>query len=336
MYRALKQLAKQTAYGWLSTDTVLGYWRTRRLRECAVVLMYHELAADDEDIESWLVVKRNDFCRQVEYLKQYFDVVGLDDAIRLMNAGAERERPLAVLTFDDGYLGNLEVLAPVLAEFECPATVFVATGAVQDQSLYWYDRLISRFQGQEALVLDFTDRSLGRYRINHRHGPENWNEIERLLTDLKRLDPDHRRENVEAILDRVPVGSHGHERGIRYLAVDDVRALSQSKWVTIGAHSHCHNLLPQLSVDDARRSIETSKRLLESWTRRPVTLFSYPSGEYSGPVIDAVRAAGFQAAVTTRPRPWTAGDSVFEIPRISVGRYDSLAAFKVRGAGVRV
>jgi peptidoglycan/xylan/chitin deacetylase (PgdA/CDA1 family) len=336
MYRALKQLAKQTAYGWLSTDTVLGYWRARTLRECAVVLMYHELAADDEDIESWLIVKRNDFCRQVEYLKRHFDVVSLDDAIRRMSGGEERERPLAVLTFDDGYLGNLEVLAPVLAEFECPATVFVATGAVQDQSLYWYDRLISRFQGQEALLLDLTDRSLSRYRINHRRGPENWNEIERLLTDLKRLDPDQRRENVEAILDRVPVGSDGHEGGIRYLTVDDVRALSDSKWVTIGAHSHCHNLLSQLSVDDARRSIETSKQLLELWTGRPVTLFSYPNGDYSGAVIDAVRAAGFRAAVTTRPRPWTAGDSVFEIPRIGVGRYDSLAAFKVRGVGVRV
>lgn len=334
MSRTLKRLLRTAAHKAISFEPILGNMRNSRLTQKTVVLMYHELGDDGDDIEAWTVVRKSDFIRQMEYVCAHFDVLSLEDALARMengtNAGA---RPSAVITFDDGYNGNRRVLLPIVKAMNLPVTVFVASRAVQEGLLYWYDRLISAFQGNTPRVLDLKRLSLGDYRINRCRGSENWREIERLLRDLKELGPHARASAVESILSELGPSAGKGSFSLGPLSPDELLALSESRLVTIGAHSHCHNILTQLSGEEIRESVRTSKDLLEKWTGRSMRYFSYPNGNYNDTVVDIIRDLGFKCSFTTVARPWSKEDSVFTIPRIGIGRYDSIENFKIKISG---
>ena len=293
--------------------------------------MYHEVLKDAEEIEAWTVVRESAFHEQMEYLSGNFQIVSLDKALQGINFPREKGEGLAVVTFDDGYSGNCRVMLPIIESMKIPVTVFVATGAVEAQARYWYDRLILALQpgGAEAVTLDLREFGLKKYSFSPKdRGETRWTRIQRLLTDLKTLSPASRETAVASVLGQSNPRPQGAQSALTPLSLEALKALAASPWVTLGAHSHCHNILVQLEKDEISKSIQTSKSLLEDWTGRPVTHFAYPNGDYNAKVMECVRNAGFVSAMATHPRAWNRSDSLYAIPRVGVGRYDSLDSFK--------
>ena len=307
--------------------------RKRKLRGSIIVLMYHEVAEDDHDIEAWTVVKRSDFVKQMEYIHDTFQVVSLDEAFQEIENDQAIDKPTAVITFDDGYAGNKHIVLPIAKSMNIPLTIFVSTRAVQEQDVYWYDRLILALQGEREINVDLEHISLSRYCVNQSKGSKNWAEIERLLTDLKTLGPSSRERVVSDIIADLRGSTTSDSYAMSPLALTDLHELSDCPLITIGAHSHCHNILTQLSNEEVRKSIQTSKALLESWIKRPVIYFAYPNGNYNDMVVSCLKESGFKCGLTTVSRPWKRGESYFTIPRIGIGRYDSFDYFKTKISG---
>jgi hypothetical protein len=65
----------------LGSVFVLPWLRRRVLRDCVSVLMYHEVVADDTQIEAWTAVRRSDFLRQLDYLQQHYDLLTMNAAM---------------------------------------------------------------------------------------------------------------------------------------------------------------------------------------------------------------------------------------------------------------
>jgi len=333
---AVKKALKSIAYKVVSREPLLDLARRTTLRNKTIVLMYHEIANDHDEVDAWTVVKKSDFIRHMEYLSSHFRVVSLGEAIDRMSRPIEEPSPptpMAVVTFDDGYKGNRSVLLPIIQSMRIPITIFIASKALHDQTLYWYDRLINKCNGNHFLVVDLTYLSLGKYRINAVRGSENWRQIERLLTDLKTLEPNTREKVVDDIIGDARFSQQHDAYQVAPLAIRELRELSECPLITIGAHSHCHNLLTQLSDSDIESSVKTSKQVLESWSDRPVRYFAYPNGTYNNTVIRIVQASGFQCGLSTVPKPWEKRESLFTIPRLGIGRYDSFDYFKAKISG---
>lgn len=335
MYHQIKNILKKTAFKAASFEPFLNRMRKTRLQNRTLVLMYHELANDDDPVEAWTIVREGDFNRQMEYLSSYFNIVCLEDALMQMRGGGppESDKPSAVITFDDGYAGNRRVLLPIVESIKVPATIFVASKAVEEGIIYWYDRLINGFQDGGPVVLDLTHLSLGRYHINQYTGHRNWNELGGLIHDLKTLEPDKRESVVEDILNGIEAAPAKGRHKISPLTLDELRELAASPYITIGAHSHCHNLLTQLPDDEVRTSVRRSKELIEGWIGRPVKYFAYPNGNYNGHIIEILKEEGFECALTTEERLWDSSEALHTIPRIGIGRYDTLDYFKIRVNG---
>src|SRR5204863_2955954 len=69
---------------------------------------------------------------QLEYLrKNKFDLVAVS-ALDCDTPQRRWTRPSVAFTVDDGYMDFASVAAPVFAQFDCPVTVFVVTGVVDD------------------------------------------------------------------------------------------------------------------------------------------------------------------------------------------------------------
>jgi peptidoglycan/xylan/chitin deacetylase (PgdA/CDA1 family) len=322
----LNRAFKEILYSWLSNRRLLDF-----LRSCLVgkilVLMYHEVAEDRDSIEAWTVVRKSDFIRQMEYLAANFEVVSLRDA--LCGKVGRTDKPLAVITFDDGYAGNRRTMLPVAEAMSLPVSIFVATGAVASGGLYWYDRIINVAQGRGPVKLDLSGHALGSYAINRTSGAGNWTEINKVLRALKTLEPAQRAEAVETVMQALGGAPERARYELEYLTAEEIREMAGSSLVTFGAHSHCHSLLPQLDAEEMLESVLTSRRLLEEWTGGKVEYFAYPSGAYDARAIEILKDNGFRCGLTTKSKPWER-ESFFEIPRVGVGRYDSLDLFKIK------
>ncbi len=320
-------IAKRLALQALTGEAVLARARAHLPAVHAVVLMYHEVAGDDVDIESWTVVRSGDLQRQLDYIARNYDIVSIGDA--LARLASPTGRPAAVVTFDDGHKGNLETLLPIVDSRRIPVTIFVASGHVESQKAFWFDRLINALQTADPIELDLRRfGTLGKYVVNESRGAPNWVQFQRLLQDLKTLDP----ERCELVADEIvaELAQHPSRPGgrLRPMTPGDIAALAASPYVEIGGHSHCHRLQTQLSEQERRESIERNRRLLTEWTGRTIEHFAYPSGANDPHVVATVRASGYRTAMTTAPGLWLAGSDPFLIPRLGVGRYDGAATFR--------
>jgi peptidoglycan/xylan/chitin deacetylase (PgdA/CDA1 family) len=114
--------------------------------------------------------------------------------------------------------------------------------------------------------------------------------------------------------------------GPNYLTWEQLRQLPGMGF-ELGAHTVTHPDLRRLSGARLRQEIAGSRQALERETGQSVLFFCYPSGRYSAETVEAVRSAGFLAAVTIRQGPAAAEEDPLLWSRIRVDRKDSLTVF---------
>ena len=318
----------------VALEPLLALSRATRSQAQAASLMYHEVLPDADPHDAWTVVRETAFRAQMLYLRERFDILSLDDLLRRIREPGRGRRCMAAVTFDDGYKGNRDVVWPVIEALEIPITIFVATEAIEGNSPHWFDQVIAALLSEGAGEINLRAWGLSVYRPRaFGAGESRWGEIQRALTDLKGLPPADLDRAVIDVLSQAGSDS-GALRPLPLLSIPDIQEMARSRFVTFGAHSHCHAVLPLLSQDGARDSILKSKKLLEEWTGKPVRHFAYPHGMFTPEIVRIVRECGFASSQATRPGLWNKGDSDFAIPRVAVGRYDSLALFRIRVSGM--
>ncbi|MBD3218051.1 MAG: polysaccharide deacetylase family protein [candidate division Zixibacteria bacterium] len=112
-----------------------------------------------------------------------------------------------------------------------------------------------------------------------------------------------------------------------HLSREELKELSQSELITIGAHSISHPELSRVSVEKVREEVVESKKILEDITGKEVKYFSYPFGRFNDAVIKQLKEAGYQAAFCGVPHRFNGGDNLFMIPRIPLNLFDNLFTF---------
>lgn len=65
------------------------------------------------------------FRKQVEFIKESFHVVTMEQVIEAVKGGAELPENAMLLTFDDGYADNYTVAFPILEEYGLQASFFI-------------------------------------------------------------------------------------------------------------------------------------------------------------------------------------------------------------------
>ena len=318
----------------LAWEPLLAFSRASRLRGCVVSLMYHEVLPDSDPIEAWTAVRESAFRAQMRYMKDKFEIVSPDLALERMHDPARNGHPLALITFDDGYRGNRQVVWPIIEELGVPITIFVSTAAVQNQSPYWYDRVIAALFTDRAMEIDLRRCGLRSYRIpDPRRGEARWTRIQQVLADLKCLLPADRENCVEELLHQSSSTRPAREP-LKPLSIGDIQAMAPAEHITFGAHTHGHENLTQLAHEKVRETVLRSKTLLELWSGKAVRHFSYPFGEFNPAVAEIVQDCGFASSQATTSGFWRKDDSEYAIPRLGIGRFDSLGSFKARVSGL--
>ncbi|MBE0564731.1 MAG: polysaccharide deacetylase family protein [Krumholzibacteria bacterium] len=283
-----------------------------------VVLMYHDLRADD-DFPNWLRVPVSVFDRQLAWLGRVGRFIGPADL--------ERRHELQpgvlhfLLTFDDGYVNNLTLARPLLAKHRAPALFFVSTGPMQSQEPFWSDVVVTAVQGAGLAELDLQEWGLGSFRFRTGDPAARWEDVQALLVALKARgnedDPvvagvlEHLRQRHAGVLER-------HLPRFRPLRPEEVTALAADPWCSVGSHSHRHALLPLLGDAELQDNLARSRRVLEGLVGGEVRGLAYPNGDWDERVEAAAAAAGYRRGFTIRPGLVTDACPPLRTPRMGV------------------
>lgn len=274
------------------------------------IVNYHRvLARPDPLLESEPCV--DTFRWQVALLKQCFNVLPLSEAVPMLGNARMPARAVAI-TFDDGYRSTHDLALPILREFGLPATVFVTTRHIEDDSSMWNDMILEAVRRLPETPIDLGSIGLDVYPMRT---PEDRKATANTLIESCKYLPPAARETLTGTLQTL---ARTDLRQNLMLTAEMVRTLSNNR-VDIGGHTVSHPILTRIDDDVARAEIVDNKQHLEAIIGKPVTLFAYPNGkrgtDFDQRHVRMVRDAGYQAAFTTASGAATRTNNTFELPR---------------------
>lgn len=324
---------RQIAKSVLTSGLPYRVLKSRALKNNPVTLLcYHTLRPDHEVLDAWTALRVSDFVQQVAFIREHYDIVSLNSAFD--EPPSTGGRPRAVLTFDDGEVGLFDCLLPLVRELKIPVTLYIATGQIESGRAYWFDEVMNALQGEGPFTIDLSGAGLKIWQVSGR-GALRWATISDILQTLKDVSPKARPDLAAAVISQAPaIASPVSFTPLGPVTVEQLRELAKDPLVTIEAHSHCHNLLDQIAPAEARESIARSRQLLEEWTGQQVRHFAYPNGNHNPTLEGIVSDLGFASAVALDGQLWHRSANPFALPRVSVGRYDDFARFKLRLAEI--
>ena len=260
------------------------------------VLMYHRIADDMTNLHGITVSPRN-FAAHMAFLSKNYRVLRFEEDWSSVKESA------VVVTFDDGYSDNYRYALPILERYGIPATIFVSTGNIDTDRLFWWDTLEGVFALSHTLV------SLG----NQEFPVDSMDQAHRFLHDLL---PEERCEvlsDAAAKVGKMPE----YIANRRSLTSIELKKLAASSLVTIGAHTVTHSSLNHEPKEQKRWEILSSREYLQKNIGAEINTFSYPFGDYDEDTLSILASSGFKKACTV-----TGGladsEGLFQIPRNKV------------------
>lgn len=221
------------------------------------------------------------FEKHLDWMANRFEIISLDD----FGSASKRSKPLAAITFDDGYSDIYHHAFPILKRKGIPAGIFVVTDLVGTLEPPLHERL------HALLARNAADPALPPLPRKIAHDPF---AITRFL--LARLS---RHELRELIAQLELVTDLGEEWRIPLRPLDwNMLREMQRAGMTIGSHTRSHPVLTREIYDDVREEAEGSRSAIEKNLGVRATCFAYPNGSFNRTVVDTIRDAGYDFAFT--------------------------------------
>jgi peptidoglycan/xylan/chitin deacetylase (PgdA/CDA1 family) len=110
---------------------------SRDFRSKMIIVAFHRV--NDQMATDGITCSSAKFAAFCRFFKKHFTVMSMSQQIAGARAGRDMGGTLSI-TFDDGYLDNYEVAAPILRKLELPATFFITTGFIDSNRVPIWDQ----------------------------------------------------------------------------------------------------------------------------------------------------------------------------------------------------
>ena len=296
-----------------------------KFRNKFTILYYHGVAEDSyikklSGPNKHLFVPKSYFIEQMSFLKKNdIDVISIDD---LYKSNFKPNKFSVILSFDDGYKDNLSYALPILEKFQIPVTIYITTRFPEgDTSMWWYE-IWDYLKENKVLELNFLEKNKKWDITSFKQKLNCFSELGKWLLGLSS-------EFQKKALESITQTKKRKQYSNLVLNWDEIKLLDKHPLVSIGAHTHSHPNLKNLSEKEAFLEMKISKNILEEKLEHPISHFAYPFGspkEADSQEFELARRCGFSEAVTTRPETIRNPD-LYAIPRLGVPHYLTLNGF---------
>ena len=275
----------------------LGAWHRVRNADSLTVVMFHRTLREDDprhaSCDPDYTLGAGLFADSLRFFRRHYNVVSLAD-VRAAHRG---ERPLPpramLLTFDDGWLDNVDYALPALREQGLPAVMFVAANAVGARQPFYQERIIGAFRRgtlsieRLAAATGVPAKGAGIDEVRHQ------------IDVLEHLAPEQR----EALL--TPLAPMLDD-GLRHMVdVADLHAL-RAGGVELGLHGKRHIHItraadPDDELSGAREALARTLGLGPEDADAACGTMSFPHGAFDEALAARGREAGYELLFTSVP-----------------------------------
>jgi len=307
----------------------------RHAKDTPLVLSYHRvvdnLSEDARHSMMPMLTSTKMLERQLDWIGRRYQFVSLDEIAAALQGEKNFSRPVAAVTFDDGYDDVYEHGFPLLRRKGIPSAVFVVTDLLANADYQNHDRLYLLLQRRFgarcsaphalfALLKEFgvplPASRRGAVRPVDYSATVNFVLASLPQSGVRRL---MQRLESESPLELDPAMHH------RSLTWDKVLTMHRAG-VVIGSHTRTHAVLTTEAPEKIHEEIDGSRKSLEQKLGAPIKHFAYPDGRFNLSTIAAVAAAGYSFAYTTS-RQTNSDYPLFTIPRCLLWERSCIDAF---------
>ncbi|WP_186756794.1 polysaccharide deacetylase family protein [Echinicola salinicaeni] len=200
-------------------------------------------------------------------LKHDFQFISPEDLLMIAQNKQPFPKGAIMITVDDGWKNNEENIVKVANKHKIPVCIFIATEAVETGN-YWWPKVMHANQIHQKGIPD--------------------------VQQLKKVPNAKRLELINKI---TTTGTREREA----MDIEQIKRISKSPYVHLGAHTHTHPILPNCSYEQSLKELKSSKEKLEKWIGKPVISFAYPNGDFTQREINILNQLNYQLAFTCEP-----------------------------------
>lgn len=255
-------------------------WREMVQRRKVTFLLFHDMEAADAE-------------RNFGYLKQHYNIIGLNDYLDAVRNKKHLPNKAVVITFDDGHASNYTLL-PIIKRMQIPVTIFLCSSIVGTHRHFWFRHSTEIKPQVETLKKNLNGQRLETLRQYGFAQEQEYDEIQALS-----------KEQIEEM----------------------------TPWVNFQSHTCFHPILPQSDYTTAENEIKDSKQQLEETFGLTINALSYPNGDYSERDIYLAQTAGYECGVTVDSGYNGIKSNLFRLKRFSVNDAENTTELMVKASG---
>lgn len=311
----------------------IGAFRTRFSKGVTILAYHRILDVPDEnsfpfDIEL-VSASVAAFTCQMKYVKENYTPISFATLLQCLDRGEMPPPGTVIVTFDDGFSDNYYNAFPILKQFDIPATIFLSTGYIDNQEMFWYEKLsyaVMTTNARSVAIPELAVIQIDGSALSRR------NTIKALMRRLQRVPDQVRLTLLDDLFNQLSP-DHGDITDARSgpMTWEQIREMSACR-IEFGSHCVSHPVLSMLDNTKLKYELEHSKHQIESMLTKPVQVLAYPVGgeeAFNDKVRAAVRSAGYRLGVSyisgiEKPEEWDA----YALRRLHVERYIDSNYFK--------
>lgn len=309
----------------MKLDNELSDWMVARLdeHELAIFLFHGVITEHTCGVRNYTGkhITSDIFARCISSVSRQGNSLSMDEVLHFCETQAPFPPKSFAITFDDGFENNLTVAAPILNDFDVPATIYVTTKFVEKNGMSWIDRIENAVEhaNQQTISPRWTNES-----FTLRDSESRIRFLKAVRIYVKSSENCNANIFADELCSELGVESQPEAIGEldRKMSWEQVRNAAKSELITIGGHSHTHPILSFLSPQQLAYELDTCLGLLQQKGGIEPTHFSYPEGWdhcFSEEVIEELKKRGVRCSPTAIDGTNRIGCDPFRLRRIMVG-----------------
>lgn len=311
------------------------FWRRQGL-----ILSYHGIVPDHPMYAAYPYgnfVSSTEFHFQMTHLAKCYNPMPLREMLILLKKRQALPAKSIAITFDDGYVNNLQLAAPVLRKLNIPATFFIASGFLGEDHILPAEELKLRlYYSLEARMLFARLTGLVPPVDNEKdESIISW--VSDALTYFKHLPHADTNTLINRIRKTELPAFNEYKKPFIFMNADELSRLSALGGMDVGGHTVNHVILSRVEEHEAGKEIALNQNHLQMLTGQPVDVFAYPNGQaedFTLETVNILRKSGFTGACTEIPGFAGTGSDLYKLPRMDIGRSHERIDFRSHTSGM--
>jgi len=275
-----------------------------RREKLVTVLNLHQVSPHENPF--WSPLKPEIFDDLLFFLKENFEVVPFGEIEK-----SNSEKPLAVLSFDDGYYNFYEFAAPLLKKHNLRANMNIIPSCVETGEPMWNIKLYDFLNSAPKKLIDEISFPAFEHRLTSEDFASKVQyglKISRFLKNRPRAEREELWRQIEDLIDASDF------RQTRMMNREEIKEIAATH--EIGVHSYSHESMEFESDAFFQADFEKCADYFENKLELPLETYAFPNGSCRAGQIEVLPGKGIKHILLVGEDYARKGESVF--PRFTI------------------